>query len=155
MPAFRLGNFEQWLLYINITYGFLCMKFDDWVQKRMFLFMVLFIVLAIISGRNDLFGLNRTVNWAWDFSNWFFYSNMASWPLFFIGYGIIALLKCRTNRSLSLIHLILVSAILMVYYLPLESMAFIIITLKGLSFFVFALNLIWAIANRKRYRSQV
>ena len=59
------------------------------------MFLIAFILTILISFFNwyGEIGINKTVNWQWDISNWNFHIRGWSWLIFIVGYGIIALFK--------------------------------------------------------------
>jgi hypothetical protein len=118
-------------------------------ETRMFLIVLLLPTLLVFLSGKEYFGtvgINRTVNWAWDFRNLIFGFTFITSCIFLIGYGIIALLKYRTSRYWSLLYIgiIAVSAMLnnSAYYE-------IITILVLLSLVVFIINIFWAVKYRK------
>ncbi len=91
-----------------------------------------------------VYGINRTVNWAWDLNNLLF--SLITFLIYLIGYGIIAILKYHANRYLSWSHLILVS--ISVLFATIDFNVFIVAGL--LSFIVFVMNMVRAVRNRKK-----
>jgi hypothetical protein len=83
------------------------MIFDKLVQKRMFLLIIILVMISTYFGGIQT-GYNRILSWAYDFSFWIFVVKPFLWLAFLIGYGIIALLRYRTNKKLSIFHLILI-----------------------------------------------
>jgi len=76
----------------------------------LFLLMFLFgfgFLLAYLFGDEQLYGINKTVGWAYDISNQIIYTALIftfSQILFIIGYLIIFLLRRKTNYYLSIAH---------------------------------------------------
>ena len=64
-------------------------------------------ILAYLFGDEQSYGINKTVGWAYDFSNQGFYTALIftiSQILFIIGYLIIFLLRRKTNYYISIAH---------------------------------------------------
>ena len=123
------------------------MTFDKLVQKRMFLLAVFLLMISTYFGGNEHIGINKTVNWQWDISNWIFFMKGWTYLIPVIGYGIIAILKYWTNKLLSILHLVLLSLVFLaedILYMDLR----LIVMLNILSMVVFILNVIWTIRNR-------
>ncbi|MEK6152556.1 hypothetical protein WIW50_04825 [Flavobacteriaceae bacterium 3-367] len=124
------------------------MGFDKLVQKRMFFLIILMLLIFIYFGGIGNVGINKTVGWAWDITNWIFFVKNGLWLLFIIGYGILALQKRCTNKNLSILHLIL---IVLTFFAEdiLNIDLRLIFILNLISIAVFFMNFVWAIRNRK------
>ena len=123
------------------------MTFDKLVQKRMFLLIILLLMIFTYIGGNGNIGINKTIGWAWDISDWLFFARNGSWLIFIIGYGFLALLKYWTNKNLSKLHLILITLTFVaddILNIDLR----LILTLNVVSVVVFLMNFIWSIRNR-------
>lgn len=123
------------------------MTFDKLVQKRMFLLVILLLMISTYFSGDEQTGINKTVNWEWDISNWIFFLKGWTYLIAVIGYGIIAILKYSTNRLLSILHIALLSLVFLaedVLFLDLR----LIVMLNIISIVVFILNVMWTIKNR-------
>ncbi len=64
-------------------------------------------ILNYLFGNEQSFGINKTVGWAYDFSNQVFYNAILlpiSLKLFVIGYFVIFIIRRKTNLYLSIFH---------------------------------------------------
>jgi|UniRef100_UPI0040494A72 hypothetical protein len=125
------------------------MTFDKLVQKKMFLLAIFLLMVSTYFGGNEQLGINKTVNWQWDISNWIFFVKGWTYLIPVIGYGIIAILKYWTNKFLSILNLVLLSLVFLaedILYLDLR----LIVMLNIISIVVFLLNAICTIRNRNR-----
>ena len=119
------------------------------IRKRMFfLVFLILIIFSILRGYSTI-GINRTVGWAWDISNWIFYVKYGTWLLFLIGYGILALLKINTNLSLSILHLISI-LIILICGEYINYLLIIILSLNLISIIVFFTNIFLSIRHRNK-----
>lgn len=123
------------------------MTFDKLVQKRMLLLIILLLMIFTYFGGIGNVGINKTVGWAWDISNWVFFTKNGSWLISIIGYGILALLKYSTNKKLSILHLIFITLTFVAEDI-LNTDLRLVLTLNLISVMVFLINLSWAIRNR-------
>ena len=123
------------------------MTFDKLVQKKMFLLAIFLLMVSTYFGGNEQMGINKTVNWQWDISNWIFFIKGWTYLISVVGYGIIAILKYWTNKFLSILHLVLLSLVFLaedILYMDL----LLIVLLNIIARVVFILNVIWTIRNR-------
>lgn len=127
------------------------MNFDTLVQKRMFLLLILILMISTYFGGTEPVGVNKTVHWQWDLSNWVLYLKNWSLLLFGFGYGIVALLGHSTNKTFSIIHLVILLLLLLVNSTIQADLAIIVI-LHIISLVVFFVNLLWTINNRSTQR---
>ncbi len=123
--------------------------FDDLFQKRMFLLILLiYIFFSLFTGQKE-FGINKTVGWAFDF-----YETMSPlififlFFLFFILYSIIAICKWRTNKTLSMIHI--VTILISIYFFEIYRIGFLQFC-NFLSILIFLTNIISSFINRKSH----
>ncbi len=100
-------------------------------------------------GGSEPIGINKTVHWQWDISNWVLQLKSWTWLLFGIGYGIVALLGHSTNKTLSIIHLVILLLLLLVNS-TLQADVAIIVILQIIALVVFFVNLLWTINNRSK-----
>lgn len=75
-------------------------KLKDVLEKRMFYIILLHGLFTCFYPNGAKFGVNKTVGWAWDISNWLFLLGMVSCSLP-IGYWLLNLLKIRTSFVIS------------------------------------------------------
>ena len=125
------------------------MTFNKLVQKRMFFLVIFLLVVSAFFGTDKEIGINKTVNWKWDLSIWVFYMKSWSWLIFGLVYGLLALLKYWTNKTLSIVHLVLLILIFLTDNI-LNSNLRLMVVLNITSFVMFFINVIWAIRNRNR-----
>ena len=124
------------------------MSFRQILQKPIFLFTVLILIIFAYYYRIANYGINRTVNWYWDLTNinfiitWF-------WLIFPIVYGLLALFRLKTNGLLSLIHLISIGIIFILnFVLGIDERLLFVIHI--IAIIVFFMNVSSTIRNRKR-----
>jgi len=113
----------------------------------MFLPAIFLLMISTYFGGNEQIGINKTINWQWDISNWIFFMKGWTYLIPVIGYGIITILKYWTNKLLSILHLVLLSLVFLaedILYMDLR----LIVMLNILSMVVFILNVIGTIRNR-------
>ncbi|CAM4245431.1 hypothetical protein [Zobellia nedashkovskayae] len=125
------------------------MTFDKLVQKKMFLLAIFLLMVSTYFGGNEQMGINKTVNWQWDISNWIFFIKGWTYLISVVGYGIIAILKYWTNKFLSILHLVLLSLVFLTEDILCMDLR-LIVMLNIISIVVFLLNVIWTIRNRNR-----
>ena len=125
------------------------LTFDELVQKRMFLLMILSIVFFGYFGGIQTVGYNETVGWALDIKSWLFFAKNYFLPIYVIGYGVIAILKWLTHKNISKIHLILVILTFIVDDIfTLDINLIIILNLISMIFFI--ANIVWVIRNKNK-----
>ena len=70
-----------------------------------FILLLIILIFYVITELNgDVYGFNRTVNWAWDLSFWI---NLVLWPIIILGYLTLLILKSETNLALSSIQILI------------------------------------------------
>ncbi|MBR9847633.1 MAG: hypothetical protein GYB35_16720 [Algicola sp.] len=123
------------------------MAFSELFKRRMFLLtMILFVFFGYFGGIQRM-GINKTVGWAWDIIGWVYFVKVYFIPIFIIGYGILALLKYSTHKSLSISHLIII-ALTFILDDTISITLNIIVTLNLISLILFLSNFIWSIRHR-------
>lgn len=123
------------------------MMFNDLVQKRMFLLMLLTQVFFGYLGGVQHVAINRTVSWVWSITNWVFFAKSYFWLIFIIGYGVLALLRFSTHKNLSKLHLLFVIITWVIDdVFPIDIN--IIVLLNVVSILIFLFNFIWSIKHR-------
>lgn len=122
-------------------------KYDllvEFVENQMFFITFL---LYLLNYKTQTFyfamgswDINRTVGWGWDISIYFWLSLFGSFFIFTISYGVIKLLKRKTNYKLSFAHIIT-----MVLYVITSNMIdthdYIVLAIGTLMWGLFILNL--------------
>jgi len=102
-----------------------------------------------ILSTEEVEGINKTVGWGVDRTNLLFYLALLLNGLilvYMIGYGVLLILKKRTNLYLSIFHLILC----ILLYVSVEKSNLFTLLIGLLSFVVFVLNVVNSfIINRK------
>ncbi len=115
-----------------------------WLLLIPFIFGViaLFIFLNTDAMGTGTWGINKTVGWAWDLSN-FNFLQFILYPIYLVVYGILCLFKVRTNYWLTIIHfgLILYS----LFSFMNSDFSLIPFFLTILSFIIFLINTIYSI----------
>lgn len=80
-----------------------------WIfEKGMFWIIILTLFIGNYFSGQEIRGLNKTVGWTFDQSNQWIINGFivfGSWLFFLIGYGIIALMRKKTDLNLSIAHL--------------------------------------------------
>lgn len=108
------------------------------------LFSIIGCVIALLNNGNvQTWGFNKTVGWAWDLTNSFYWSFFL-YPVYLVVYTILALLKTKTNYTFSVIHFCLI-------VIPIVTMfTFPIIGLYApfFSFLVFIINIVYSLICR-------
>ncbi len=124
------------------------MTFSKLIKKKMFfLVFLLQIITSYFSNYEN--GINKTIGWLWNITNWIFYTNAICWFVFPIIYGILAILKYSTHKHLSLLHLLIISLIF-IFDFFLEANSLLIFVLTIISILIFITNIIWAVQNRNK-----
>ena len=123
------------------------MTFDKIVQKRMFLLIIFLLLVSAFFGTNEEIGINKTVHWKWDLSIWVFHLKSWSWLIFGLVYGLLALLKYWTNKTISILHLVLLILIFLTDNILNSDLQYMVV-LHIASYVVFFANVLWAIRNR-------
>lgn len=125
------------------------MKTFNFILERKMFAVILFIIASVVvlEKIDENFGVSKTVGWAYDWIFFNFVICFLSCVLFFIIYSIIALLKFKTNKTISLAHLIL---IIIVAYLYKILDVRISLFLNLLSIILFLVNIGWSIIKRKQ-----
>ena len=120
-------------------------------QKRIFVLMILLYFINAFLTSEKTIGINKTIGWAWDISYWSLFVSIISIPIFIIGYGLLAFFKYKTNKRLSIVHLIIVLITIILYSKALIGIILTLILLLQLtSFILFSMNIVWSIKNRKQ-----
>ncbi len=128
------------------------MKPMDIIQKRMF-FLIVLLFIAFVYLFDLQYGINKTVGWAWDISNWVFWTNNIQWLLFLLGYGLLALIKAITNKVYSIAHLsVIVLTIVLLKVGHVEPR--VVWLLNLISIAIFLLNFVWALKHRNYNKNQ-
>ncbi|AUC15849.1 hypothetical protein BTO06_12115 [Tenacibaculum sp. SZ-18] len=80
-----------------------------WIfEKGMFWILILTFFMGNYFSGQEIIGENKTVGWTFDQSNQWIINGLivfGSWLIFFIGYGIVALMRKKTDLNLSIAHL--------------------------------------------------
>lgn len=126
------------------------MVFAKLLKKRMFvLVLISFAFLHYLGGAApEFYGVNKTVRWQWDVSNWLLFFKSIEVIVFLFGYGFLMLIRKETNRNISLIHLIVILILNILngfFSLP----STLLLSIYVLSASIFLLNFVWAIKNKE------
>lgn len=124
--------------------------------QRLLIIIFIMFLLAFITSKNDIgtFGINKTVGWAWDLIPLNLAVFVSTSTIFLLMYFVLILLRIQTNRTFSVIQIVLIIAIALLYisiamfYNPMGQ--FIIFILNLLSIIIFVFNLVWIVRNRKK-----
>jgi len=84
------------------------MEFEKLLKKRMFLLVLISfgILFLFVSTESETFGINKTVGWQYDITNWLTFVKSIVILGFLFGYGLLMIFRKETNRNLSIVHLI-------------------------------------------------
>lgn len=125
------------------------------VTTKMFLVLLIPLFFLIIFfwfnfGSSETWGMNKTVGWAWDLSN-FNFIHFPLYLLFLLGYLLLFILKIKTQFTLSAIHLFAIVIPLLIFSNP----KYVYITFYStiLSLLIFVANIILSIKNRKKHNA--
>ena len=117
-----------------------------WVSLVFLLLLIVFRVIPIQVGLGS-WNLNRTIGWGWDVSSFLWRLGVVFLLLqfvFTIGYAILQYTKRSTNFYLSLIHFLLMLALIPVHFSPILNVETNAVYLV-LSLVVFILNMIFSV----------
>ena len=81
------------------------MTFRDILEKRMFIVIGITWILINLTANNVEFGVNKTIGWAWDITNWVYWAGLINW-LIPLGYIFLALLKFKTSYIISILQIL-------------------------------------------------
>ena len=84
------------------------MSFTQILEKRMFLLVLITIIFLGYLGDFGNYGINRTVNWTVNLATVFVFFKKWLHFGFLLGYSLLALLKQKTFKYLSLTHLFVI-----------------------------------------------
>lgn len=123
-----------------------------WIfEKGMFWILILTFFIGNYFSGQEIRGVNKTIGWAFDESNqWIFngFIVFGSWLFFLIGYGIVALMRKKTDLNLSITHLaIFILTLIIGIVNDLFGIGVLIISL--ISILVFGLNIYRTFKNKK------
>lgn len=117
------------------------------------LFLVLLTPIIVVVGlvflgiiAIETWGINKTVGWAWDFTNF----NLVQFPLyilFLLSYGTLSILRIRTQFTISIIHVLLIALSLLTF--SYQNYSYLTLCFSILSSLFFITNISLSIKNRK------
>lgn len=114
-----------------------------WIfEKGMFWVLVLVFFIMNYFTSFEVRGINKTVGWAFDRSNQWVINGFlvfVSWLVFITGYGVITLLRKKTNLNLSIAHSITFVMTLIAGTLT-DLYSIEVLVVNSISIFVFILN---------------
>ena len=123
-----------------------------WIfEKGMFWFFALTLFIGIKLSEIEIGGVNKTIGWTHDQSNnWIFngYIVLFSWLIFIFGYGLVMLMRKRTDLILSIFHFSIFSITIILGIIS-EQFGKGIMVLSLLSILVFALNFYKTMKNKR------
>jgi cation transport ATPase len=126
------------------------MEFEELFRKRMFLLVLISfgIFFLFVSNESETFGINKTVGWQYDITNWLPFVKSIAILGFLFGYGLLMIFRKETNRNLSIVHLIII------WILGIWDSFFATSLLGTFIFYtasilVFLMNVGWAMRNTK------
>jgi hypothetical protein len=115
----------------------------------LYLLLLLPILISLIScvvfiniGDAGTWGVNKTVGWAWDITNSVFLQFFL-YPIYLLGYIILALFRVRTDYKFSLGHVGLI--VIPMFIIGNSNLAIVSFYLTVFSFLIFVINLIYSI----------
>ncbi|QIJ88298.1 hypothetical protein C7H62_0489 [Mesoflavibacter sp. HG96] len=123
-----------------------------WIfEKGMFWILILTFFIGNYFSGQEIQGVNKTVGWTFDQSNQWIINGFivfGSWLIFLIGYGIVALMRKKTDLKLSIVHLAIFILTLTIGVVnDLFGIGVLIISL--ISILVFGLNIYRTLKNKK------
>lgn len=114
-----------------------------WIfEKGMFCVFVLVFIIINYFTSFEVRGVNKTVGWTFDISNQWVINGFlvfVSWLVFITGYGVITLLRKKTNLNLSIAHSITFVMTLIAGTLR-DLYSIEVLVVNSISIFVFILN---------------
>lgn len=125
------------------------MAITDIIEKRMFLLIVILIMLSVFIGGGYQTGINKTVGWVWDASNWIYWFSYFNW-IVLIGYGFLALMRYKSNKYCSGMHLVLILSSFLIYELFYFSVNWIVI-INTCMIIIFIINFIISVFAKRKY----
>ncbi len=125
------------------------MSLVDLIERRMFLLIITLILLSVIFGGSQLTGVNKTLGWIWDASNWIYWFSYFNWVIL-VGYGFLALKRYKSNKYFSGMHLVLILFSFLIYELFHYSINWIVIV-NTLMIIIFIINFIISVSVKRKY----
>nr|WP_299388326.1 hypothetical protein [Allomuricauda sp.] len=111
----------------------------------MFWLILLVHIIGYFLNEHFVIGINKTVNWQYDLGTsitiWIAFAIFFSWIGFLIGYGLLALLKLKSDYKLSIIHFFLFGYMELLG-MRLQSLALITFIVGLISIIVFVVNMV-------------
>ena len=84
------------------------MSFEHLLEKRMFLLVLIIIIFLGFLGDSGNYAINKTTKWTTDITTIFGFFKGSLQIIFLLGYSLLALLKRKTFKYLSLTHLFVI-----------------------------------------------
>lgn len=125
------------------------MSLIDLIERRMFLLIITLVLLSVIFGGSHQVGVNKTLGWVWDASNWIYWFSYFNW-IILGGYGFLAFKRYKSNRYFSGIHLVLILSSFLIYELFYFNINWIVIV-NTLMIIIFIINFIISVSIKRKY----
>lgn len=125
------------------------MSITNLTEKRMFFLILLLITLSVFMDRGHQTGINKTLGWFWDASNWIYWFSYFNW-IVLIGYGFLALRRYKSNKYFSGMHLVLILSSFLIYELFYFSVNWIVI-INTCMIIIFIINFIISVLAKRMY----
>tara|TARA_R110000868_G_scaffold411745_1_gene708516 strand:- start:8534 stop:8932 length:399 start_codon:yes stop_codon:yes gene_type:complete len=123
-----------------------------WIfEKGMFWILILTFFIGNYFSGLEVRGVNKTVGWTFDQSNQWIINGFivfGSWLIFLIGYGIVALMRKKTDLNLSIAHLSIFLLTLIIGIVS-ELFGIGVLIISLISIIVFGLNIYRTFKNGK------
>jgi len=123
-------------------------------EKRMFWLVLVLVLLVILDTTNQIKGINKTVGWAYDLTNFWIltgFITFSAWILYIIGYGIMAILKYKTSWKLSILHFLLI-VLTFLTASKIELFGTFNLIVGTMSILIFYLNIRWTLKHKLTYK---
>ena len=121
----------------------------DLLEKRIFLIILLFTMLSVLINGGHRTGVNKTVGWVWDASNWIYWFSYFSW-IILLGYAFLTFKRYRSNKYFSGLHIVLILFSFLIYELLYLNVYWIVI-INFLIIITFIVNFMISISLKRKY----
>ncbi len=115
----------------------------------MFHLGLLLVILSFFTNSRHQTGINKTLGWIWDSSNWIYWFSYFNWMVL-LGYGFLAVIRYKTNKYFSGTHLLLILFSFLIYELFHFHVDW-IISINVLMIIVFMINFIISVLAKRKY----
>ena len=123
-------------------------------ERKLFVLfiLVLTVILVINIGKPtvETWGINKTVGWAYDLTVPNLMITCVISLLFTLTYFTLSIFKKKTNRIISVVHIVAFSFILLAYKFLDEGTIFF---LNSISIIIFLVNVTWTLVSKKNHKT--